>query len=212
MAESVSFWELCVVDMILPRIRRFVIKQTGQQQDQINFDLNLIERSQHDPDAFRPLYEKYFKQIFLFVHRRVGDRETTADITSQVFLKALVNIGKYTFKGLPFSSWLYRIALNECNSYFRTNKRHRVVSIQEEMVHHLYEELMSDNRSEDLLQKLPLILGRLETKDLQIIELRFFEQRPFREIADIIGITETYAKVRVYRALARMKKLFLDHL
>ena len=187
----------------------YVLKENIQQQDELKDEEALIRNSQADPEAFRPLYEKYFKRIFLFVHHRVGDKSLTADITSQVFLKALLNINKFSFRGLPFSAWLFRIALNECNDFFRKNKRYRLVTMEEEMVEHLYEELTSETRLEDLRQQLPSILQKLSVSELQIIELRFFEQRPFKEVGEILGISETYAKVRVYRILEKMKKLFL---
>jgi RNA polymerase sigma-70 factor (ECF subfamily) len=187
----------------------FVLKEDIEHKQELRDEEILIRKSQADPEAFRPLYEKYFKRIFLFVHHRVGDRALTADITSQVFLKALLNINKFSFRGLPFSAWLFRIALNECNDFFRKNKRYRLVTMEEEMVDHLYEELTSETRLEDLRQQLPLILQKLSVNELQIIELRFFEQRPFKEVGDILGISETYAKVRVYRILEKMKKLFL---
>ena len=187
----------------------FVLKENIQHKDELKDEEDLILKSQADPEAFRPLYEKYFKRIFLFVHHRVADKALTADITSQVFLKALLNIKKFSFRGLPFSAWLFRIALNECNDFFRKNNRYRHVTMEEGMVDHLYEELTSETRLEDLRQQLPSILQKLSVDELQIIELRFFEQRPFKEVGDILGISETYAKVRVYRVLEKMKKLFL---
>ena len=187
----------------------YVLRENIQHKDELKEDEGLILKSQADPEAFRPLYEKYFKRIFLFVHHRVGDKALTADITSQVFLKALLNINKFSFRGLPFSAWLFRIALNECNDFFRKNKRYRLVTMEDEMVEHLYEELTSETRLEDLRQRLPTILQKLSVSELQIIELRFFEQRPFKEVGQILGISETYAKVRVYRILEKMKKLFL---
>ena len=187
----------------------FVLKENIRHKDELKDEESLILKSQADSEAFRPLYEKYFKRIFLFVHHRVGDKSLTADITSQVFLKALLNINKFSFRGLPFSSWLFRIALNECNDFFRKNKRYRLVTMEEGMVDHLYEELTAETRLEDLRQQLPSILQKLSVNELQIIELRFFEQRPFKEVGDILGISETYAKVRVYRILEKMKKLFL---
>ena len=180
-----------------------------QRQDEAKDEESLIRKSQADPEAFRPLYEKYFKRIFLFVHHRIGEKAISADITSQVFLKALVNIHKFTFRGFPFSAWLFRIALNECHDFFRKHKRYRFVTMEEEMVDHLFDELTSETRLDDLRQRLPSILQKLSENELQIIELRFFEQRPFKEVADILGISETYAKVRVYRTLDKMKKLFL---
>ena len=186
-----------------------MLKEDIHRTDQSQDEESMILKSQADPEAFRLLYEKYFKRIFLFVHHRVGEKALTADITSQVFLKALLNINKFSFRGLPFSAWLFRIALNECNDFFRRNKRYRLVTMEDGMIDHLYEELTAEARVEDLQQRLPAILQKLSVDELQIIELRFFEQRPFKEVADILGISENYAKVKVYRILEKMKKLFL---
>lgn len=81
----------------------------------------IIEAAKNDPVQFKPLYEKYFKRIFLFVYHRVEDRDITADLTSQIFLKAMQRMHQFKFRGLPFSSWLYRIAINECTTSERTN-------------------------------------------------------------------------------------------
>ena len=88
-----------------------VIEQYQNKQDLANDEEELIRNAQANPDEFRLLYERYFKKIFLFILHRVGDKAIAADITSQVFLKALININKFSFRGLPFSSWLFRIAL-----------------------------------------------------------------------------------------------------
>jgi RNA polymerase sigma-70 factor (ECF subfamily) len=186
-----------------------VIEEKINKKEQLEEDKVFILRSQSDPEAFRPLYQKYFKQIFLFILHRVGDRQLASDIASQVFLKALLNIKKFQIRALPFSAWLFRIALNECHDFFRKNSRYRIVTIEDEHVEELYEELTSDSRLEDLHQQLPLILQKLPEADLQLIELRFFDQRSFKEVADIMGITENYAKVKVYRALEKMRALFL---
>jgi RNA polymerase sigma-70 factor (ECF subfamily) len=186
-----------------------LILEKSDSQELSHIEESLIKRSQADPQAFRTLYEKYFKRIFLFVLHRVGDRQIAADISSQVFLKALLNLKKFKFRGVPFSAWLFRIALNECNDYFRKSLRYRIVTIEDHIVEDLHEELIQNSREEDLRHQLPEILEKLAVDELQLIELRFFEQRPFKEVADIIGVTENYAKVKVYRVLQKMKKFFL---
>ena len=55
-------------------------------------------------------------------------------------------------------------------------------------------------------------LDELRKGDLEILELRFFEKRPFKEVADILGITESNAKVRTYRVLERLKKIMLKNI
>ncbi|MEJ1239438.1 sigma-70 family RNA polymerase sigma factor [Chryseolinea sp. T2] len=188
-----------------------MFKEDIQRIHDLTEENSIIEKSQLDPAYFKPLYEKYFKRIFLFVYRRIGEKEITADITSQIFLKALTNLKKYEPRGLPFSAWLFRIAINECSSFFRKTKRERLVSIDSASVDTLFEDLTTDHGIEDLHRRLPHLLRKLSADELQIIELRYFEQRPFKEVGDILGISETYAKVRVYRALDKMKRLFMTH-
>ncbi|HYC85179.1 MAG TPA: sigma-70 family RNA polymerase sigma factor [Chryseosolibacter sp.] len=178
-------------------------------EKQLVLEEEIIEKAKNNPQAFRAIYERYYKPIFLFVLHRIGQKEQSADITSQVFLKALVNINAFTFRGLPFSSWLYRIAVNECNSYFRKNKRARLVVLEDFHVANLYEEMFGENFQEEMKARLPVILEKLKPDELQVVELRYLEGRPFREVAEILNITETYAKVRTYRILEKMKKLFV---
>jgi len=169
----------------------------------------LIRNAQDDPVHFKPLYEAYFKRIFRFVLHRVGEKDLAGDVTSQVFLKALVNLKKFEFRGVPFSAWLFRIALNECNELFRKTKRYRHVAVDDADVLRLYEEMVGDFEPQNLVERLPAVLEHLSHDELQIIELRFFEQRPFKEVGEILSITENYAKVKVYRVLDKMKALFL---
>lgn len=86
---------------------------------QIQLEQETVEAAKSDPAKFGLLYEKYFRQVFVFVFRRIGDEEQAADIVSNTFLKAMLALPKYVFKGVPFSAWLFRIASNEVNMYFR---------------------------------------------------------------------------------------------
>lgn len=167
-----------------------------------------IQAAQQDPAMFRPLYDRYYEPIFRFIYQRTTDEALTADLCSQVFLKALQRLSGYEFKGVPFSAWLYRIAANETAQHFRYNQRRRIVSMEEANLQDMMEE-MDEPFDEDQKWKLLGVLDDLKDKDLELIEMRFFEQRPFKEIAEIAGITESNAKVRTYRILERLKKKML---
>jgi RNA polymerase sigma-70 factor (ECF subfamily) len=170
-----------------------------------------IQAAQENPARFRPLYDRYFEQIFQYIFNRTQDEETCADLCSQVFLKAIQRLSDYTFRGVPFSAWLFRIAANEVAQFYRHSKKMRVVSVEESSLG-----LMLDEMEEDDLEAyrglLVPALDELKEGDLEIIEMRFFEQRPFKEIADVLGITESNAKVRTYRVLERLKKIMLKQL
>lgn len=164
-----------------------------------------IQAAQQNPARFRPLYERYYESIFRFIFRRTADGDLAADICSQVFLKALQRLGGYQFRGVPFSAWLFRIASNEVAQHFRQNSQKRTVSVEENTLSEVAEEMEVEGELwevEDLVQA----LDTLKPDELTLIELRFFEQRPFKEVAEIMGITESNAKVKTYRILERLKK------
>lgn len=169
----------------------------------------LIREAQANPAAFRSLYNKYFDSIFRFIYRRTADQNLSSDICSQVFLKAMQKLHIYQFKGVPFSAWLYRIASNEIAQFYRDEKKNRVVSIETTQLADLIDEI--DYTDNDYLRStMILAIDDLKEDDMQLIELRFFEQRPFKEIAAIIGITESNAKVKTYRILEKLKKKIIQ--
>jgi RNA polymerase sigma-70 factor (ECF subfamily) len=169
----------------------------------------LIRAAQHRPAAFRPLYDRYFEAIFRFIYRRTADQDLSADICSQVFLKALQKLKSYKFKGVPFSAWLYRIASNEVAQHYRNVQKNRVVGIQQVQLGELIEEIEINN-NDALRHAMIQAIDQLKPDALQLIEMRFFEQRPFKEIADILDLTESNAKVKTYRILERLKKIILQ--
>jgi RNA polymerase sigma-70 factor (ECF subfamily) len=177
----------------------------------INEDINLeeerrsIELSKIDPSHFRPLYEKYFKTIFRFVFQKTGDKETTADIVSQVFVKALTNLHGYKYMGFPFSAWLCRIATNEVMQHFRQSAKHRCVSIDEQMLEHICEDAQGPD-IEELKYNIEKIIHELDYGEVQILELRYFENKSYKEIAFILQSTETNVKTKAWRIIEKIRK------
>jgi len=165
---------------------------------------SLILSAKKDPAAFEPLYNKYFESIFRFVYQRMEDMDTARDITQQSFIKALDGIHRFENRGVPFKSWLYRIALNELNLFFRKNQASRHINLDDNDALELSEELDEDPY-EGFYGKLGELLGTLKQESLNLIEMRFFEKRSFREISEILGITENNAKVKMYRLLEKLK-------
>ncbi|MGK7397905.1 MAG: RNA polymerase sigma factor [Candidatus Cyclobacteriaceae bacterium M3_2C_046] len=181
-------------------------KQYHLDQDQIQQEQDWINLAKKDPAQFKMLYDKYFEAIFGFVYRRTDDEDISADLTSQTFLKALQNLKKYQDRGLPFSAWLYRIAINELNKFYRSRQKKKVFSLEEHLVIKLiWVEEQEPNDQESLLQQVLQDLNNLKTEEVEILELRFFEERSFKEIAYILEISESSAKMRTYRALEKLK-------
>lgn len=176
-------------------------------EDEIHSEQEIVERSKSDPEAFGELYEKYFDPIFYFILRQTDDEELTGDLCSQTFVNALNHLPRYRFRGIPFSAWLYRIASNEVNKYYRKRKGKKIFSIEELKVKELMDQ-SDEGWDEDLIKRLMAYMKDLPTDMLQVLELRFFEDKGFREIAYILDITESGAKMRAYRALDKLRQNF----
>ncbi|MEJ1237798.1 sigma-70 family RNA polymerase sigma factor [Chryseolinea sp. T2] len=176
-------------------------------EEEIRREYTILEKSRRDPRAFGELYEKYFDRIFNFIYRQTDDEDVTADLSSQTFLNALKNVGRYEFRGYPFSAWLYKIATNEVNKHYRKQKKEKVFSIEEIRIRELIDQADVE-WDDDVLGRLMTYLKDLPTEMLEVLELRFYEDKDFREIAFILDITESGAKMRTYRALDRLRRNF----
>ncbi len=171
-------------------------------------EAEIIQLAKTRQDYFGLLYEKYFELIFRFVFKRLGGNEEVAgDVTQQTFIKAMANLEKYEDRGFPFSSWLYRIAQNEVMMHFREQKKSVTVDIEERNFLDLMEEAnITNSMSQEEQEKLMVVLNEMDPEHLDLIELRFFQEMSFKEIADIYSITEANAKMRIYRILEKLNK------
>jgi len=176
-------------------------------EDEIQQEFAILERSKKNPTAFGALYEKYFDRIFNYIYRQTDDEDLTADLCSQTFFIAMKNLERYEFRGVPFSAWLYKIASNEVNKHYRKQKHDKVFSIEELRVRELFERA-NEGWDDEIVHRLLRYLKELPTEMLEVLELRFFEDKDFKEIAFILDITESGAKMRTYRALDRLRKNF----
>ncbi len=166
-----------------------------------------VEKAKKDPRAFKPIYENYFGLISSFIYKRIETKEEAFDLAQKTFMKALERIQQFEFRGVPFSSWLFRIAINEINQYFRDKNKIRTVNLETEEVNHLFQNVDDSIYDEDQIELLKTALKYLSSMDYLMLEMRFFEERPFKEMAEILEITETNAKVKTYRAIDKLKKV-----
>ncbi len=178
--------------------------------DALKKEWELIKASYAEPRFFESLYHKHYNQVFRFVYSRTRIKELAADITADVFLKALVNIKSYTFQGTPFIAWLIRIALNEVAQFYRKSSKARVVAIDNQNLAFFLKEIDTQPQNENL-ELVAKLMEHLEMEEVNLIELRIFETRAFKEIGDILGITENNAKVRFYRIIDKLKKIYQEN-
>jgi RNA polymerase sigma-70 factor (ECF subfamily) len=141
------------------------------------------------------------------VNQKVHCNEQSADITSQVFFKALCNLHKYQFKGLPFGSWLYRIAKSEIYQWFRDQSKMQTSDFDSLNLSKFFESYQEDDNEENIL-KLQKCLKSLKQDELKLIALRFYDGLSFRDIGELLNVHENNAKVKCFRSVAKLKKLY----
>jgi RNA polymerase sigma-70 factor, ECF subfamily len=170
-------------------------------------ELAVIEAAKKDKKHFELIYTRYHEQIFRYIYQRMDDKDAAFDLVQQVFLKAMINLHKFEYKGVPFSSWLYRIAKSEVYDLLRKDQKQRAVNIDEIQLGEMMDDMQEESNVEKYGQRLATAIAELNEDDLQLVEMRFFEKRAFKEIGEILEITENNAKVKLYRILEKLKKV-----
>jgi len=162
----------------------------------------LVERAKVDADAFGVLYDRHVAGVYRYVFARLHNSATAEDVTAEVFIKALRNIGRYRARGRPFACWLYRIAGNAIADHFRHQPESRELpeglpdcdaQVETSAIRHL--------EVEDIWQ----LVARLPAQQRLAMRLRFGEDRSLKEAAQIMGKSEPAVKLLIYRAVGRLR-------
>ncbi len=177
---------------------------------------DLVMRSQNkDKEAFSRLFDFYYDKIIKYIFRRTLDVEYSKDITSNVFLKALDNIDSFKWKnGInSFNAWIFKIATNEVNQYFRKQNRYRLIIDDPEKIFNLKDE---SNLSLEIERKVDndkyLIILSKAIKELKpiyqdILHLRYFEEMPYNEISEVLKKNESTVRVYAKRAIEELERI-----
>jgi RNA polymerase sigma-70 factor, ECF subfamily len=160
----------------------------------------LVEAAQKDPGRFGDLYELHFERVYAFISRRVSDRATAEDLTSEVFHKALANLPRYQWRGVPFSAWLYKIAAN-CIAD-RSKQAFREVPSSDDLPEG---STVPDLEEIDRRARLFRLVDQLPADQRRVIFQRFVQQRSIREIAQQLKRSEGAVKQLQFRALEKLR-------
>jgi RNA polymerase sigma-70 factor, ECF subfamily len=162
----------------------------------------LVEAAQKDPACFAELYEIHFERVYLFIARRVGDRDVAEDLTSEVFHKALANIKQFEWRGVPFGAWLLRIAANAVTDRAKRSGRELGFADPPEIGTQSEMEQVEDG------VRLFRLVDQLPEDQAHVIRMRFAEQRSIREIAGELGRSEGAVKQLQLRGLENLRRKF----
>ena len=170
----------------------------------------LVRAALERPELFGAVYQRHVDAIYRYLQLRVGFDEA-ADLTQQVFLKALSALPKYQPKGAPFSAWLFRIARNLATDHRRVSHRK-----PDELLPDIMPSGVAGAPEEAALQmeqqaRLRSLLRELNAEKRELLAMRFAAGLSSREIAAVIGKSEAAVKKQLSRILRTLKEKYGEY-
>ena len=167
--------------------------------------VQLVDRAKGgDGEAFARLYDRYVDQIFGYVYRRVGQRQTAEDLTGDVFLRAFRRLDTFEWQGVDVGAWIMTIARNRVHDHFKS-ARFRLERTADETPEDPAPSGPDDpervTEARDMARALGQALERLKDDHREVIELRFVHDMSVAETAAVMGRTVGATKALQYRAL-----------
>jgi RNA polymerase sigma-70 factor, ECF subfamily len=168
-------------------------------------DRLLIEAAQRDPGRFADLYERNFARVYAYIARRVGNREEAQDLTAEVFHRALANLGRFEWRGVPFAAWLFKLAANALADR-RKGAARETGNPSARTIEEISDPEVFDPEDIERRARLFQLVRRLPEGQRRVIEMRFAEEKSIREIAQALRRTEGAVKQLQFRALETLRQ------
>ena len=172
----------------------------------------LVEQAKQGiASSFGDLYDHYVGPIYRFILLKVSSSEEAQDLTHDVFMRAWRTLPSFEHRGLPFSSWLYRIARNRVIDHYRTKKSNANLDDFLETSNENFIEAAKVETELDLDITLEQVKGALQSltdEQQDVITMRFVQDLEIKEIAKILDKREGTVRIIQHRALEKLKKIF----
>lgn len=182
-------------------------------------DSDLVKRAKKgDGKAYDELNRLYKDAVYSIIYRMVHNRQEAEDLTQEAFIKAYNSINSFN-EEYAFSTWLFKIATNNCIDFFRKRKlrtysMEKTVKYKDDEIQIEYadpnptaeKELLSSEKS----RMIKHAVEKLPEKYKTAIVLRHHEERSYEEIAEILNLPLGTVKARIFRAREMLKKSLKD--
>ena len=172
----------------------------------------LLQDSTRQREAFECIVKEYSEQLYWQIRRMVLSHDDANDILQNTFIKAWMNIDY--FRGdAKLSTWLYRIAFNECLTFLNKQRANSQLSIDEtdaEMINQLEGDAYFDGDNMQILfQK---AIQSLPEKQRIIFNLKYFQEMKYEEISEILGTSTGGLKASYHHAVKKIEAFLKEHL
>ena len=167
-------------------------------------DQELIQDFQNgNEEAFNELVRRYLDLVHGFFQKLTNDEMEAEDLAQTVFIKLFKSLKKFRFES-EFNTYLYRVNANTANTYFKRNKWRNILHLDQ-----MVEPSFDDNQQDREWKKEELwnAISRLPKKQRSVVMMRISEMLPFKDIGNILHMSEGTAKVNFHHGIKRIKLL-----
>ena len=167
-------------------------------------DQELIQDFQNgNEEAFNELVRRYLDLVHGFFQKLTNDEMEAEDLAQTVFIKLFKSLKKFRFES-EFNTYLYRVNTNTANTYFKRNKWRNILHLDQ-----MVEPSFDDNQQDREWKKEELwnAISRLPKKQRSVVMMRISEMLPFKDIGNILDMSEGTAKVNFHHGIKRIKVL-----
>jgi RNA polymerase sigma-70 factor (ECF subfamily) len=186
----------------------------------------LVRRAQGgDRAAFEELIRQHQQRVFAIVNGILRRREDVEDVVQQIFIKVFISLNRFDARS-TFSTWLYKVSVNECYDYLRKKRVRRLVyeaDLNEEQVRHFeaFEHGAAGSHSPaavdaarrtELKQIVERLLDELNEDDRLMLVLKEVEGLSVEDIGEVMGLNVNTVKVRLFRARGRLTEVYRKRL
>ncbi len=180
-------------------------------------DADLVLESLKNKDAFGEIINRYQDKLARYISRRANvSKQDIEDLLQNIFIKTYLNLNNFDQK-LKFSSWIYRITHNEVVSWYRKQKIRPQIFLDDEnnkLENFIASEIDIEKEyiQKDLIENIKRALPEINEKYREVIMLRFFEEKDYGEISDILEIPAGTVATRISRGKKELEKIISDFL
>ncbi|MGB8330736.1 MAG: sigma-70 family RNA polymerase sigma factor, partial [Polyangiales bacterium] len=161
-----------------------------------------------DQAAFRVLFDRYAPILLRLTRRHLRDDELAGEIVQQTFFR--LHGARNDFRqGSTLRPWVMTIAMNLVREHWRRTKRRKATAIEVD-TQAAPEADFTPMELQQRSELLHLALEKLPTSQREVVELHWFQERPYAEVAAIVGTSEGAVRVRAHRAYATLKQLLVS--
>ena len=155
------------------------------------------------------LFERYHKRLYGFLWRMCADQDVAQDLTQNVFLRMIRY--RHTYRtGHSFQTWIFQIARNVFTDHYQQTKAFSVMHSDVETVHDKLADPQEEIQRQERENVLHRSLERLDAEQRELIVLTRFQQMKYEEVADLLGLSVANVKVKVHRAINRLRVLYFE--